>query len=88
MKLTGLDQAMFAEGFGTPALGSGFISNAATFAQSLGLHKERTDVDAHSSPEALRETWLFWAVYCCDKRIAQRSGRPAVWQPHDLPEHH
>lgn len=71
-------QALFAEGLASPSLSSGLVSNAALFAQSLGLHRQRADIDAEDHSEALQRTWLFWAVYCTEKHIAQRCGQPSV----------
>lgn len=71
-------QALFAEGLGSPALGSGLVANAALLAQSLGLHRCISSHTQISASESLQRRWLFWAVYCCEKNIAQRIGRPSV----------
>ncbi|KAK5047211.1 hypothetical protein LTR84_006733 [Exophiala bonariae] len=73
-----LAMALFAEGLGSPALGSGLIANAALVAQALGLHKRVTCVEATSKGDGLKNTWLFWAVYCCEKNISRRIGRSSV----------
>lgn len=31
--------------------------------------------------ETLQRLWLFWTVYCCEKTIARRTGRPSVSVP-------
>ena len=76
----GTCQALFAEGLASPALSSGLVSNAALLALSLGLHREPSDGYFHKDSDAVQRIWLFWAVYCCEKHIAQRCGRPSVSQ--------
>ncbi|KEF59158.1 uncharacterized protein A1O9_04002 [Exophiala aquamarina CBS 119918] len=73
-----LAMVIFAEGLASPALSSGLILNAALLAHSLGLHLKTADFASHADAEALQRCWLFWAVYCCEKHIAQRCGRPSV----------
>ncbi|KAH0844475.1 putative fungal specific transcription protein [Fonsecaea pedrosoi] len=79
-----LTMALFAEGLASPALSSGLASNAALLAQSLGLHRKRVDADAAEHSEALQSTWLFWAVYCTEKHIAQRCGQPSLIDDDDI----
>ncbi|OQU98882.1 Fungal specific transcription factor domain-containing protein isoform 2 [Cladophialophora immunda] len=79
-----LTMALFAEGLASPALSSGLASNAALLAQSLGLHRKRVDTGADEHSEALQPTWLFWAVYCTEKHIAQRCGQPSLINDDDI----
>lgn len=53
-------------------------SNAVRMAQSKGLHLHPSKTWCLPECEMLQRTWLFWAVYCCDKQIAFRSGRPSA----------
>jgi hypothetical protein len=71
-------QAIFAEGLGSPALGSGLIANAVFLSQSLGLHRKVLLPESALDSEALQRLWLFWGVYCCEKSSARRTGRPSV----------
>ncbi|RVX72409.1 hypothetical protein B0A52_03597 [Exophiala mesophila] len=79
-----LAMALFAEGLGSPALGSGLVANASLVAQSLGLHRGLPALGQPSTTELLQRRWLFWAVYCCEKNISQRTGRPSVIDDNDI----
>ncbi|KIW99291.1 uncharacterized protein Z519_00954 [Cladophialophora bantiana CBS 173.52] len=79
-----LAMALFAEGLGSPALGSGLIANAIFLSQSLGLHKKVLLPELALDPETLQRSWLFWAVYCCEKNIARRTGRSSVIDDDDI----
>jgi hypothetical protein len=52
-------------------------SNAARLAQSKGLHRQAAKAWNLLESEILHRNWLFWAIYCCEKAIAARSGRPS-----------
>jgi hypothetical protein len=52
-------------------------SNAARLAQSKGLHRQAAKAWNLPESEILHRNWLFWAIYCCEKAIAARSGRPS-----------
>jgi hypothetical protein len=71
-------QSLFAEGLGSPALGSGLIANAMLLCQSLGMHRKVPLPESALDSEKLQRIWLFWAVYCCEKNIARRIGRSSV----------
>ncbi|KIW95658.1 uncharacterized protein Z519_04243 [Cladophialophora bantiana CBS 173.52] len=79
-----LAMGLFADGLASPALSSGLVSNAALLAQSLGLHRKTVEIGSNRGSEALRQTWLFWGVYCSEKHIAQRCGRPSVIDDDDI----
>ncbi|KIX06974.1 uncharacterized protein Z518_04950 [Rhinocladiella mackenziei CBS 650.93] len=79
-----LAMALFAEGLGSPALGSGLIANAMLLSQSLGLHRKVIVLESALDTETLKRLWLFWAVYCCEKSIARRTGRPSVIDDDDI----
>lgn len=80
--LTFAIQSFFAEGLGSPALGSGLIANAALLAQALGLNKKSCSLGTTSDYTTSKDSWLFWAVYCCEKIISRRINRSSV---SDLP---
>lgn len=47
-------------------------------AQAKGLHREPSKSWGLSTSDDLTRRWLWWAVYCLEKQIAFRSGRPSV----------
>ena len=51
---------------------------AARLAQSKGLHRQPAAAWHLPQLELLHRNWTFWAVYCYDKYLALRSGRPPV----------
>lgn len=53
-------------------------TNAARVAQAKGLHRRPADTWNLSKHDVLHFSWLFWAIYCCEKHIAHRCGRPSV----------
>jgi hypothetical protein len=68
----------YVEGLGSPALEYMMCASAARMAQSQGLHRQPSKNWNLPETEILKHNWLFWAIYCCEKQIAQRSGRPSV----------
>ncbi|KAL6243921.1 hypothetical protein RBB50_009355 [Rhinocladiella similis] len=68
----------YAEGLGSPALEYPLASNAVQLALARGLH--RAPARSWNLPEAdvLTRNWLWWAVYCLEKQIVFRSGRPSL----------
>lgn len=53
-------------------------TNAARVAQAKGLHRRPANTWNLTKHDELHFSWLFWAIYCCEKHIAHRSGRPSV----------
>ena len=53
-------------------------STAVRLAQSKGLHRQPAKVWKLPEIDILQRNWLFWAIYCCEKAIVSRSGRPSV----------
>jgi len=72
------NQSFFAEGLGSPALEYMLCSNAVRLAQSKGLHRQPSASWKMRKSDILHRNWLWWAIYCCDKQIACRCGRPSV----------
>lgn len=66
------------EALGNPALEYTFCSSAVRLAQAKGLHRQPAKSWNLPESEILHRNWLWWAIYCCDKSIARRSGRPSV----------
>ena len=74
-------QSLYTEGLGSPALEYMLCSSAARLAQSKGLHRQPAKLWNVPHSEVLHRNWLFWAIYCCEKGIINRSGRPSVRFP-------
>jgi hypothetical protein len=53
-------------------------SSAARLAQSKGMHLQPLDSWELEPDDILNRNWLFWTIYCYEKHIASRSGRPSV----------
>ncbi|OAG42085.1 hypothetical protein AYO21_03539 [Fonsecaea monophora] len=70
--------AFFSEGLGNPALEYMFCAGAARVAQAKGLHRRPAKAWNLAAHDELHYSWLFWAIYCCEKHIAHRSGRPSA----------
>ncbi|KAJ5746512.1 hypothetical protein N7520_011694 [Penicillium odoratum] len=68
----------FVEGLGNPALEYTFCSSAVRLAQAKGLHRQPAKSWKLPEAEILHRNWLWWAIYCSDKSIARRSGRPSA----------
>ena len=74
-------QAYFSEGICCPIIQYMLCSNAIRLAYAQGLHRQAPLSWNLSEEEKYRRTCIFWALYCLDKDIACRSGRPSVGNP-------
>lgn len=71
--------AVFAQGLSSPQRLEYTLSSVATrLAQSIGLNCAPPPEWNLSDAEKKERNRVFWAVYCLDKSIALRCGRPAV----------
>jgi hypothetical protein len=66
------------EAIGSPSLEYMLCSSAARLALSKGLHRKPSIQWGLSEVETLQRSLLFWSVYCYDRQISSRSGRPPV----------
>ncbi|KIW78567.1 hypothetical protein Z517_08405 [Fonsecaea pedrosoi CBS 271.37] len=73
-----LAMTFFAGGLGSPSLEYQLCSMAVRLAHAKGIHRQSGSGWSLSADEAKQCNWLFWAVYCCEKHIALRSGRPSL----------
>jgi hypothetical protein len=53
-------------------------SSTARLAQAKGLHLHPLDSWDLDENTIVYRSWLFWTIYCYEKHIAYRSGRPSV----------
>lgn len=53
-------------------------ATAVRLAQAKGLHRQPSKMLNLPEDEILHRNWLFWAIYCCEKLISFRSGRPSA----------
>jgi hypothetical protein len=71
-------QTFYVEGLGSPALEYYLSTLAARMAQGKGLHRQPAKSWRLPESEILQRNWLWWAIYCLDKQVAFRSGRPSA----------
>lgn len=67
----------YAEGAGNQSFEYTMCANAVCLAQAKGLHRQAPKALQLSAIEMMHRDWLFWAIYCCEKQVAFRSGRPS-----------
>lgn len=53
-------------------------ANAVRLAQAKGLHRQPSKSLNLPENEILHLNWLFWAIFCLEKQISFRSGRPSA----------
>lgn len=63
---------------GSPCLEYMMCGIAMRLACSKGLHREPVGAWNLSPDEAIQRNWVFWALYCLERQIVNRSGRPQV----------
>jgi len=51
---------------------------------SKGLHREPVGAWNLSAHEACQRNWVFWAIYCLERQIVNRSGRPQTIPDEDI----
>ncbi|KAF9888883.1 hypothetical protein FE257_008253 [Aspergillus nanangensis] len=77
--------AVFAQGMScSQRLEYTLCSTAARLAHSLALHRHVPKQWQMSDREQRERQRLFWVIYCLDKSIALRSGRPPVIHDEDI----
>lgn len=66
-------------------------ANAVRLAQAKGLHRQPSRSLNLPETEITHRNWLFWAIFCLEKQISFRSGRPsAIDDDHiscEIPDH-
>ncbi|KAH0828549.1 putative fungal specific transcription factor [Fonsecaea pedrosoi] len=77
-------EAYFVDELGSPALEYMLCSNALRLACSKGLHRQAVASWGLTDQEACHRDWIFWAIYCLEKSIASRSGRPSITDDNDI----
>ena len=74
-------QAMFVEGLGSPCLEYMLCTSASRLAQSQGLHRHPPQGCKMTDDQLRQRSLIFWTIYCYDKHISMRAGRPSVRLP-------
>ncbi|MCJ1299227.1 hypothetical protein MMC08_002019 [Hypocenomyce scalaris] len=74
----------YVEGLGGPALEYMLCANTARLAQAKGLHRQPSKSWKLPEIEIVQRNWLFWTIYCVEKLIAYRSGRPSAIDDDDI----
>lgn len=66
-------------------------ANAVRLAQAKGLHRKPSKALNLSEREVIDRNWLWWAIFCLEKQISFRSGRPSAIDDNniscEIPEH-
>lgn len=71
-------QAYFADTVGTSSFEYALCLNACVLAISTGLHRQVAPTQDLSAQEICHRSWLAWGIYCLEKLLVCRSGRPSV----------
>ncbi|EXJ68312.1 uncharacterized protein A1O5_08927 [Cladophialophora psammophila CBS 110553] len=69
---------------GSPCLEYMMCATAVRLACSKGLHREPPVAWNLSHHEACHRNWVFWAIYCLERQIVSRSGRPPMIDDDDI----
>jgi hypothetical protein len=77
-------QTFYAGSLASPMLEYPLCKNAVQLAQAKGLHREPSGSWGLSISDVLTRNWLWWAIYCQEKQIALRSGRPSSIDDDDI----
>jgi hypothetical protein len=76
---------VFAQGMASPQrLEYTLCSIAARLSQTLGLHQNSPSEWNLTNEEQCERNMTFWIVYCLDKTIALRCGRPCIFDDDDI----
>ncbi|KAH7145530.1 fungal-specific transcription factor domain-containing protein [Dactylonectria estremocensis] len=78
-----LAMSLFSEGGGCQKLEYMLVGCALRLSQSMGLHL-RPNIPRISSEEDTKRIWLFWSLYCFEKHLSLRSGRPSTINDDDI----
>ncbi|EXJ71827.1 uncharacterized protein A1O5_04328 [Cladophialophora psammophila CBS 110553] len=79
-----LAMAFYAEGLGSPAIEFLLASNAMRLAQAKGMHHQVMKSWKMHEEDVQILYWLWWCIYCYDKYLAYRSGRPSAIDDDDI----
>ncbi|KAH7133890.1 fungal-specific transcription factor domain-containing protein [Dactylonectria macrodidyma] len=78
-----LAMAIFCEAGSGQKLEYMLVGCALRIAQSKGLHL-RSNASRMSPEEDTKRSWLFWSLYCFEKHLSLRSGRPSAINDDDI----
>ncbi|KAJ9610300.1 hypothetical protein H2200_005077 [Cladophialophora chaetospira] len=76
--------AYYSEGVGKMSLQYMLCSSALRLACAKGLHRQPARSWNISPHEVEHRNWLFWSIYCLEKHICSRSGRPSVMDDDEI----
>ncbi|KAF2101307.1 hypothetical protein NA57DRAFT_72748 [Rhizodiscina lignyota] len=79
--------AYYSEGLGKTSLQYMLCSNAMRLACSKGLHRQPARSWNLSLHEVEHRNWMFWSIYCLEKHICSRPGRPSVMDDDEISCH-
>ncbi|KAH7385829.1 fungal-specific transcription factor domain-containing protein [Pyrenochaeta sp. MPI-SDFR-AT-0127] len=78
-----LAMALYAEGAGSAKLEYMLVSCAVRLAHARGLHL-RPASSITSLEDLQRRSWIFWTIYCFEKHLTLRAGRPSIIDDDDI----
>ncbi|KAH8691680.1 fungal-specific transcription factor domain-containing protein [Talaromyces proteolyticus] len=70
--------AYYSEGMGKISLQYMLCSDAIRLSCAKGLHRQPARSWNISLHEISHRNWMFWSIYCLEKQICSRSGRPSI----------
>ncbi|KAK5368120.1 hypothetical protein LTS03_008264 [Exophiala xenobiotica] len=76
--------AYFSEGVGKISLQYTLCTDAMRLACSKGLHRQPSHSWKLSPHEVTHRNWMFWSIYCLEKHICSRSGRPSIMDDDEI----
>ncbi|KAI1619628.1 hypothetical protein EDD37DRAFT_642718 [Exophiala viscosa] len=76
--------AYFSEGIGKESLQYTLCTDAMRLACSKGLHRQPSHSWKISPQEVTHRNWMFWSIYCLEKHICSRSGRPSIMDDDEI----
>ncbi|KIW86779.1 uncharacterized protein Z519_12565 [Cladophialophora bantiana CBS 173.52] len=79
-----ISMAYFSEGIGEVSLQYTLCTDALRLACSKGLHRQPSNSWKIPPHEVRHRNWIFWSIYCLEKQICSRSGRPSIMDDDEI----
>ncbi|OAP64280.1 hypothetical protein AYL99_00252 [Fonsecaea erecta] len=82
-----ISMAYFSEGIGELALQYTLCTDALRLACSKGFHRQPSPSWKIPPHEVEHRNWTFWSIYCLEKQLCSRSGRPSMMDDDEIDCH-
>ncbi|KIW84902.1 hypothetical protein Z517_00290 [Fonsecaea pedrosoi CBS 271.37] len=79
-----ISMAYFSESMGEVSLQYTLCTDALRLACSKGLHRQPSHSWKIPPHEVRHRNWIFWSIYCLEKQICTRSGRPSIMDDDEI----